>query len=186
MSIQDIYRRDEDGTVHFDNPDDPHREFNSRAEAQAWIESMNKEINRAFNEETRKRTQELYQQAAPAIMLLEFAPTYDAMDENIKAVFNDLVEPYSVTNASGEIIGFSCNLNQMAVQARNIAARFNYSGEQQQGKQEEKAAQKASKDQEPALDIKTGSGVATTEEEPKNIEEAMAMLNKSKKEKSNG
>lgn len=180
MSIKDIYRRDEDGTVHFDNPDDPRREFSSRTEAQAWVDSMNKEINRSWNEEVRKRTQELYKQAQPAIMLLEFAPAYDAMDETVKAVFNDLVEPYSVYNQQGDIIGFSCNLNKMATQAQTIARRFG--GERQESKSKD-APVSVSKDQGPALDIKTGSGQQGADEtEPKTIEEAMAILQKTRRQ----
>ena len=181
MSMQDIYRRDEDGTVHFDNPDNPRMECQSRAEAQAWIESMNKEISRTFNEEVRKKTQELYQQAQPAVMLLEFAPTYDAMDETVKAVFNDLVEPYSVYNQAGDIIGFNCNLNRMAAQAQKMASRF---APQQQA--QPKAGQqqpKAAVPDEPAMDIKTGGGSAAPEdEEPKTVEEAMALLQKRKRD----
>lgn len=179
MSMSDIYRRDEDGTVHFDNPDNPRAEFQSRAEAQAWIDSMNKEIAKTFNDEVRKKTQELYNQAQPAIMLLEFAPTYDAMDDDIKAVFNDLVEPYSVYNANGDIVGFSCNLNRMAVQAQNIASRFG----KQKGQQQDNAPVSVSKDQGPALDIKTGSGQQGADEtEPKTVEEAMALLQKQRRQ----
>ena len=180
LSMKDIYRRDEDGTVHFDNPDNPRAEFQSRAEAQAWIDSMNKEISRTWDDEVMERAQKLYRQAQPAIMLLEFAPAYDAMDETVKAVFNDLVEPYSVYNQAGDIVGFSCNLNKMAAQARTIANRFAGSKTQSSGN----SSQKVSKDQGPALDIKTGSGQANTEDvEPKTVEEAMALLQRQKKGK---
>lgn len=180
-SMQELYHRDEDGTVHFDNPDSPGREFASRAEAQSWIESMNAEIQNAFANEVRKRQQELYKKAEPSIRLLEFAPAYDAMDDDTKAVFNELTMPYSVYDDNGNIIGFSCNLNAVANQAANIAGKFS-SKTVETTSVPDKPAKKGSDDL-PDMDPVTSSGAAGNEKiDPKNIEEAMAILNKRKEQ----
>jgi hypothetical protein len=177
VSIQELYSRGEDGTVTFNNPDNPSKPFESRAEAQAWVDAMNAEIQRAYNDNVMQETQRLYSQAAPAMQLLDFAPTYDAMDKQTKETFDMLIEPYAIYGANKQVLGFNCNLNAMAQQAQKIVGKFGGQAPQQPQQQ-----QAQTKPAEPALDMKTGSGKAVPdEEEPKTLEEAMAMLNKRRK-----
>jgi len=187
LGIQDLFHRDEDGTVHFDNPDVPGREFNSRAEAQQWLDSFNKNVREEWEAQVRRHQSELYKKAAPSIRLLEFAPAYDAMDENTKAVFNDLVEPYSVYDENNQLIGYSCNLNAVANQAQKIASRFSAGTQQgtEQAKQPVKQPKKGSGNL-PDMDAKTSGGDGRQMYDPKNIEEAMALSAKLRKEMANG
>ena len=180
MDIGDLYERREDGTVVFNNPDNPNRPFESREQAQAWINSMNQQIQNAYNQEVYKEQQNLYELARPSIALIQFAPVYDSMSEAAQNIFDDLIEPYSVRAANGDVIGFNCNLPAMARQALKIVDQYGI------GKQTAPAQQQAPKQKTPAMDLKSGSGSSSDEPEPTNIAEAMALLNKRNKEKRNG
>ena len=174
MDIGELYSRRDDGTVVFNNPDDPHRPFQSRAEAQQWIDSMNAQITAAYNKEVAKEQQELYKNVEPSVRLLQFAPVYDAMDQVTREVFEELIEPYAIIGANNEPIGFSCNLETMGRQAVRLASRFG-SAPQQQAQPVQQAA-------EPAMDIKASpSGTGTAE--PRDINEAMRMLNEQRRKK---
>ena len=173
MSVGDLYQRDEDGSVTFVNPDNPNRPFESRSQAQDWVNSMNQMIRDEYQKEVTMEMQELYKQAAPVVATMEFAPTYDAMDDVTKSVFDSMIEPYSVYNANKEVIGFNCNLNAMAQQAAKIVQQF--APQQQQPQQVQQQTN------EPAMDLKGGASESPTNEEPTNIQEAWQMLNKSKK-----
>lgn len=179
VSLGDIYERREDGTVIFHNPDNPSQPFASRVEAQAWVNSMNDQIKEGFVRAAQSEYQELLKQAMPAIRLVEFAPTFDKMDDDVKQVFDQLIEPYSVYNNAGQVIGYNCNLPQMANQAASIASRFRGNQAQQQ-QQVQQQVQQAS---EPAMDMQTGASRSSANEEPKTLEEAFAMINSQKKGK---
>ena len=174
MSVGDLYQRNDDGTVMFINPDNPNRPFESRSQAQEWVNSMNQMIRDEYQKEVTLEMQNLYRDAAPVIATMEFAPTYEAMDEITKNVFDSMIEPYSVFNANKEVIGFNCNLNAMAQQAAKIVQQF--APQQAQLQQ----TQQASTD-EPAMDLKGGASESNQNTEPTNIQEAWQMLNKSKK-----
>lgn len=184
MDIGDIYERREDGTVIFNNPDNPNRPFESREQAQAWINSMNQQIQNAFNQEVYKEQQELYKNATPAINLIQFAPLYDSMPEITQNIFDDLIEPYSITNADGDVIGFDCDLSAMARQASALVERYGFGRQAQQEQSAQQQAKQQSSD--PAMDLKSGNGASADDAEPTNIAEAMAMLNKQRKENRNG
>ena len=185
MDIGDIYERREDGAVIFNNPDNPNRPFESREQAQAWINSMNQQIQNAFQQEVYREQQELYKNAQPAIALIQFAPVYDSMNEITQNIFDDLIEPYSITNANGDVVGFDCDLPAMARQASALVERYGLSkqAQQEQPAQQQQAQPKSSG---PAMDLKSGSGTSVDDQEPTNIAEAMAMLNKQRKENRNG
>ena len=185
MDIGDIYERREDGTVIFHNPDNPNRPFESREQAQAWINSMNQQIQSAFNQEVMKEQQALYEDAKPSIALIQFAPVYDSMDEVTQNIFDDLIEPYAITRkGTDEVIGFSCDLPAMARQAMKIVETYGLAVKQ--AGQEPVAQQPAQKQKTPAMDLKSGSGSSADDAEPTNIAEAMALLNKQRKEQRNG
>lgn len=178
-SIQDIYERDEQtGRVRFRNPDDPSRDFQSRYEAQQFVDAMNKQITQRFREEVNKEQRTLIQQEAPKLRLIEFAPKYDAMDKTTKDVFEDMIEPYAVRDSSGDVIGFNVDLDAVARQASRIAQRFQPS--QQQGEPQQKEAKASTS---PAVDIKTGASQTGSMPEPKTIGEALKMYDASQRKK---
>lgn len=179
VSLGDIYERREDGTVIFHNPDNPMQPFTSRVEAQAWVNSMNDQIKEGFVRAAQTEYQELLKQAMPAIRLVEFAPTFDRMDEASKQVFDQLIEPYGVYNNAGHVIGYNCNLPQMANQAINIAKNFQGNTTRQQ----QQVQQVQQQESEPAMDMQTGASQSPTNDEPKTLEEAFAMINSNKKGK---
>lgn len=185
MDIADLYERDErDGRVTFRNPDDPNRPFQSRYEAQQFVDSINKQINSRYQKELRAQQQKILQEMAPQFALLEFAPVYNAMSQVEKDVFDDLISPYAVTNGAGEVIGFNVNLQAAGNQAKAIAQRFTSRKQQQQQAQQPQAqaVDKKAKASTPALDMPQASGVAD-DEEPKTLEEAFNKLSKMKKGK---
>lgn len=183
MDVGDLYERREDGTVVFNNPDDPNRPFGSRAEAQTWIDSMNRQIRAAFDQEVYNETQRIYSGALPAINLLKFAPIYDAMDKPTQDIFDDLIEPYSIVNGSGEVIGFNCNLATMARQAIQMVQRYGIGQGGEQPAQQQKQKDQASG---PAMDLKSGNGSSADDAEPANLAEALMMVNKQKRSGKDG
>ena len=184
MGIGDIYERRDDGTVVFNNPDDPRHPFSSRAEAQAWIDSMNTQIQAEYQNRIAQRASEKWSKAQPQIQLLRFAPYYEKMTPESQKVFDMLIEPYSIADEHGRTIGFNCNLAAMANQAISIANQFATNTKQSQ--QQQTSAPRQQQASTPPMDIKSGAGESSENEEPKNINEAMQILNKMKKEKKNG
>jgi len=186
IDIDDLYRRDENtGRVEFHNPDDPDRPFESRYEAQQWVDAFNKQVNNRFAREAQKTMNELSSLQKPMFELLDFIPQYQKLSAEEQEILEDLIEPYGITNGNGEVVGYSISLPGMANQAKKIAKRF----AKEQPAQSENAAQPVQKNAtRPAMDIKTsGSGDgANVKREPKNLSEAFKMLNEQKKEKRNG
>lgn len=180
-SINDIYERDENtGRVRFRNPDDPNRDFQSRYEAQQFVDAMNKQITAEFRQQVNQKQREFLQQEAPRLRTIEFAPKYEAMDQVTKDVFDEMIEPYAVRDNSGDVIGFNVNLQAVATQAEKIAARFKKSQPQQQQQEPEEQAKKQPGG--PALDIKTGAS-QSNDVEPKTIGEALKMYDSAKRKK---
>ena len=181
MSIKDLHEVREDGTVVFNNPDDPRHPFTSRAEAQRWIESINTQIQEEYQSRILKRAGEKWNEAQPQIQMLRFAPYYRQMDQVSREIFDQMIEPYAIVDKSGKTVGFNCNLASVATNAMKIAKRF-----EQRKPEPAKADPPVSEVKTPAMDMKTGSGSSTDDGEPKTLEEAMRRLNASKKEKKNG
>lgn len=181
--IADLYDKDENsGRVTFKNPDDESRPFQSRKEAQDFVDAMNKQINMKFQSEVRSEQAKLLQEAQPALSMIDFVPVYQGMSEQERGVFDDLITPYAIRDANNNIQGFSVDLNMMAQQARNIVAKF-APAQQQQGSTAQKNDEEPTA---PATDMSTGTGEGG-DGEPKDLSEAFAMLNKQKKEdKKNG
>lgn len=179
MDIQDIYERDErNGRVIFRNPDDPDRPFNSRYEAQQYIDSINKQINSRYQKELRNQQQKALQGMAPQFALIEYAPTYAAMSNDEKEVFDALIEPYAISDANGNVIGFNVNLQAAGNQAKAIAKKFtNRVSQAQPTAPKEKPPAST-----PALDMPQASGVAD-DDEPKTLEDAFKKISKMRKGK---
>ena len=177
-SINDLYEKDErTGRVRFRNPDDPDRDFSSRYEAQQFVDAMNKQITSEFRALVNKRQRELIQEEAPRLRTLEFASKYNAMDQTTKDIFEDLIEPYSIRDNGGNVIGFRVDLNAVAQQAEKIAKRF----PKQQAPAQEPAAKGKGDSSGPALDMKTGASQNETLE-PKSLGEALKMYDAKKRE----
>lgn len=182
-SVADLYHKDEqNGRVSFTNPDDPDRPFQSRAEAEQWVASMNRQVQQGYQEAVRKRSREIIQEQGPTLRLAQFAPFYYQMDQTSRAILSDIIEPYEVKRGN-EVIGYNCDLMTAARQAVKIAQRYQGSQQpQQQGKQQPQQRQQAAA---PAMDMSAsgGSSGQVEQKEPKNIEEAMAMYQQAKKQK---
>ena len=184
ITIDMLYERDEaTGQVSFKNPDNPNRNFDSRAEAQAWVDAFNKQIDTKFKSDLREKQVELYRQAEPSLRILNFKATYDKMDAATRDVFEDLVEPYEIRDAYGKIVGYNCDLDAVANQAAKIAGRFGKQGSGEQQEQEQGVKQKQST--KPAMDMKTGASKGGSDDfkEPENIGEALKMFDKMNRKK---
>ena len=186
-SIGDLYERDEQsGRVRFRNPDvnddrDPDAYFRTRKEADDWVNSMNAQINQQFRQEVGKKIGELRKEALPRVQLMRFANTYERLDDMTRNILEDLVEDYAIVK-DGQVIGFNCDLNRALEQARRISSR--YAGQQQQTQTQQQAQQPQAQQQanEPAMDMQTSGGSGPVDSEPKDINEAMEMLNKQRRE----
>ena len=178
FNVNMLYKRDEDGTVTFENPDNPRQPFASRQEAQAWCDAINNDIDAEWRKTAAEKRNEILGQAMPAMRLLQFAPTFNAMSPAEQDVFDTLIEPYAVTNDYGQTIGYNCDLEAFAGQARKIAAKYNAQVPQQQQQQQAAAAPTG-----PAVDMQASGSNSQPENEitePKDLADAMRMLKKRK------
>lgn len=176
-SIEDLYQRDENtGRVTFKNPDNPQRDFESRAEAQAWVDAFNKQLQNRFTQDINRAQRDLMAQNGPQLRVIAFAPKYEAMSQIEKDILDDLLDGHAIHDAGGNVVGFNVDLNAAAAQAKKIAKRYPVQQEQQAEPQEE--AKKASG---PAMDLPTGTGKSAEVKEPETLAEAMKMYNDSKK-----
>ena len=190
-SITDIRIEEKDrdgnptGRILYRNPDDPDHPFTSRADAQAYIVSINEEIQNLFRKRVNEKQQELLQQSLPTLQMMDFAPTYQKMSQIEQDVFDDLVAPYAINDAQGNIIGFNVNLDAVANTAKQLAKRF---ASQQPAAQQSVQNQDQLKQQgnRPAMDIKTGNGVSPDEEEPKTIGEALKRVDEANRKQKEG
>lgn len=184
-TIEDIYSRDESsGRVSFKNPDDPTRDFASRAEAQQWVDAFNKQIDSRFRQEVNKKQQELLNNSAPILRLIDFAPKFNALDKTTQDILDDLIEPYSIVDNAGNVIGFNADLDAALVQAKKIAKRFSSLAPSEQGQGEGAAPDPKQEGQasRPAMNLPTGKSKSVDEAEPKTIGEALKMYDKQQRE----
>lgn len=118
ISDPDIYRVDENGVATFYNPDTgkPFTGDNPRAQAKQWVEMYNEELRDTFNKFVENRRTELEDEAAPALRLLEFIPTFESLDPVRQKMLDALIEDYEVTDSDGDVIGYSVDLNAALAQ----------------------------------------------------------------------
>ena len=175
FTMDDVYERTQDGRVIYRNPDDPNRPFASRMEAQQWIDSFNKQVNEALIKTATEIRDKNARAAMPALRLLQFAPVYDVMDPNIREVFDDLISDYEIKNRAGKVIGYSCDLEKMAMKASRLASKYNSSPKKGGGSGKIK---KSGPQKSPALDARTHGTAAGSkgDREPQTLEEAMMRL----------
>ena len=173
FSMKDIAER-RDGRIIYHNSDDPNRPFENRMQAQEWIDSMNKQINDELLSTAREINGRALKAVSPTVRMLQFAPTYDAMDRQTQDIFDDLIEEFEVKNQRGEVIGYQCNLDAMARRAAKLAQR--YGTKQPSGSR--KGSGRPKKQKVPATDMRSHGTVAGSggKEEPKTIEDAMRLL----------
>lgn len=175
FTMDDVYERMQDGRVVYRNPDDPNRPFASRMEAQQWIDSFNKQVSEALIKTATEIRDKNARAAMPALRLLQFAPVYDVMDPRIREVFDDLISDYEVKNRAGKVVGYSCNLEKMAMKASRLASKYNSSPRKAGGSGKVK---KSGPQKSPALDARTHGTAAGSkgDREPQTLEEAMMRL----------
>lgn len=109
----DICKRGADGIPHFYNPETG-REFtgpNPRKEAQEWVDSYNQELRDAFNKTCGEYSAKLMANEESKIAIIEFAPTYKALDPIRRSMLDAMIEDYEITDKNGDVIGYTCNLN---------------------------------------------------------------------------
>lgn len=181
VSINDLYKRDESGRVSFDNPDDPSHPFNSRQEAQQWIDAINAQIDREWKQVAKHYQDEYLKEMEPAMELIRFGPTFEKMSKAEQDIFDEIIAPYEIKDEAGATIGYSCNLQEAKNVAVNICSKMNQSTPQSQGEVQNQQATASG----PALDATT-SGSSSSQngkEEPKNMQDAIRLINESKKQK---
>lgn len=177
-------RDEQTGRIMFRNPDvqderDPNYYFSSRSEMQQFIDAWNKSIDTEFRRAVNEKQQELYAYAAPKARLADFLPRWQKMDDNTKAVFDELLEGHEIRDKSGKEIGYNIDLDAVANQAEKIAKRFNRNAPVPQGEQQQKQQQAG--DGNLALDMPTGNGKSDDDIEPKSIGEALKLIDKRNK-----
>lgn len=175
FTMDDVYERTQDGRVIYRNPDDPNRPFANRMEAQQWIDSFNKQVQEALYSKAVEIRDKNARAAMPALRLLQFAPVYDVMDPAIREVFDDLISDYEVKNRAGKVVGYSCDLEKMAMKASRLAKKYNASPKKSGGS--DKVNRQGAK-KSPALDARTrgSSAGSKSDAEPQTLEDAMKKL----------
>ena len=193
-SMNELRVQDErTGQVRFRNPDvakdderNPKYYFDSRKEAQDFIDSWNKDVDAEFRKAVNAKQRELLNDMAPRIRLIDFAPKFYAMDEMTRNVFEKLVAPYAIKDkATGEEIGYNVDLNQMAAVARGIVSDFRKQAPTQEPKQQQQQRQQQ-QGSGPAMDMKSGNGTNHDAAEPKTLGEAIKMIDERNRSKRNG
>lgn len=181
FQMKDVYERTSDGRVIYHNPDDPNRPFSSRMEAQSWIDSFNMQVRT----ELKRRALEIRNESANAVMpslrIMDFAPSYDAMDDSVREMFDDLIEGYEVLDSNGNVVGYNCDLDRMAAKAERMASRFS------RPKSSKRSARAARPNdagtRQPSLDMRShgSGGNGKIKREPQTLEEAMLRLRQQNK-----
>ena len=186
ISISQLYQRDENtGTVKFINPDEPdgrggYRSFNSRAEAQQWCDAFNKDVDAEFQRAAIAERNKLLEEYRPTRELIEFAPKFQKFDQMKQGIINDMIQPYEIKGANGNVIGYRCNLDAVAGQADKLIARFKANQPQQQAAP---AIEPKPQGSGPAIDMKSSGSGSTGSNEPKDLSEALKMYNSQKRSK---
>lgn len=181
FQMNDLYERTSDGRVIYHNPDDPNRPFSSRMEAQSWIDSFNGQVRN----ELKRRALEIRNEDAgsilPSLRLMDFAPSYDAMDDSVREMFDDLIEGYEVLDSNGNVVGYNCDLDKMASKAERLASRFSKAKPSKRRTKATKPANEGTR--QPSLDMRShgSGGNGKMKREPQTLEEAMLRLRQQNK-----
>ena len=176
LDDEDICKRDEDGVPHFFNPETG-REFtgdNPRREAKQWVDDYNEELARVYNNACEQYEKHLRDESAPKLAVMKFVPKYEKLDDIRKGMFDNIVEDYEIKDKSGDVIGYSCDLDKaLNLVEKQIKMIQDYAKQHQP--QQQQVQQQSSG---PALDMKTSSGAIPSGEQsaPNSLAEAMERL----------
>lgn len=173
FQMKDVYERTSDGRVVYHNPDDPNRPFSSRMEAQSWIDSFNGQVRAELKRRAMEIRNEDAKTVMPSLKLMDFAPSYDAMDDSVREMFDDLIEGHEVLDSNGKVVGYNCDLDKMAAKAERMASRFS---QPKPAKRKAKAAEDDAR--QPSVDMRShgSGGNGKMKREPQTLEEAMLRL----------
>ena len=179
--MNDLYERTSDGRVIYHNPDDPNRPFSSRMEAQSWIDSFNGQVRNELKRRALEIRNEDADSILPSLRLMDFAPSYDAMNDAVREMFDDLIEGYEVLDSNGNVIGYNCDLDKMASKAERMASRFSKAKPSKRRTKTTKTANEGTR--QPSLDMRShgSGGNGKMKREPQTLEEAMLRLRQQKK-----
>lgn len=174
ITVMDLRTQDDRGNVSYNDPDHPNRSFNSRYEAQQWVDSFNQQVDYDFKQVSSKYEKQYAEKVRPTIEMMNFISTYNKMDANTREMFDTIIEGNEIV-ANGQIVGYRCDLQAAAKQAQKAASRF------VSGNTILRAAQ-AKKVSRPSTDMKShgSSSGKVGDPEPKTIEEALKLYNKQK------
>ena len=174
ITVMDLRTQDDRGNVSYNDPDHPNRSFNSRYEAQQWVDSFNQQVDYDFKQVSSKYEKQYAEKVRPTIEMMNFIPTYNKMDANTREMFDTIIEGNEIV-ANGQIVGYRCDLQAAAKQAQKAASRF------VSGNTILRAAQ-TKKVSRPSTDMKShgSSSGKVGDPEPKTIEEALKLYNKQK------
>lgn len=169
-----ICKRDRDGVPHFFNPETG-REFtgdNPRAQAQAFVDSYNKELEEKFNQACSQYSQRLASEEAVGLAVLEFAPKYEKMDPVKQGMFDVLVSQFEVKDDSGEVVGYDVDLDSVAARVDQLVETIQSFAPKNEEPQGETVVNST-----PALDMKNSVAVAQQQNrEPQSVEDALLMI----------
>ena len=174
------YNGNPTGDIHYRNLDVADEKaanayFTDRSAARRFLEDYNKDLEEGYAATVRQQKEELDKQYRVTKEYLKFVPKLNKADETTRAIFNELVQPYGVQDASGNFMGYSTNLDTAFKQAQSLAKRISST----QSKQQQTPQHTAST---PAVDMNSSSN-GGEEQEPTNLSEALKMLNTKKKGK---
>lgn len=178
LSVRQLAKRDEStGEIVFENPDNPRRPFTSRSEAQQWCDSFNRDVDEEFKRTAMEKRSQLLEQYKPAMQMIDFAAKFSKFDKLKQEVIDEIIAPYAITS-NNQVVGYRCDLDKAAEQADKLIAKLG------NGMLRESTPKAKPNGSGPATDI-SGSGTPSSEieAEPKNLSEALAMYNKSKRKK---
>lgn len=181
FQMNDLYERTSDGRVIYHNPDDPNRPFSSRMEAQSWIDSFNGQVRNELKRRALEIRNEDASSILPSLRLMDFAPSYDAMDDAVREMFDDLIEGYEVLDSNGNVVGYNCDLDKMASKAERLASRFSKPKPSKRRTKVTKPTNEGTR--QPSLDMRShgSGGNGKMKREPQTLEEAMLRLRQQNK-----
>lgn len=164
----DICKRDNQGVPRFYNPDNG-REFtgdNPRRQAQEWCDDYNKQLADAFNKSCQGVIDDMIAKRQPEVEVMKFSSTYNSLDPVRQMMLDNIIEDYELTDNSGNVIGYSCDLNKALAQVdRQVASIRQYAS----------SRGTAAPATGPALDMPTGNSTVRNGEgvAPKSLAEAL-------------
>lgn len=122
---QSVCKVDADGVKHYYNPENK-REFtgpNPRRDAQDYCDQYNSELAKSFNKACKNVEDQRLKESEPTIKMLKFEKTYDSMDDVTRELFDDIIEDYEIHDKSGDLVGYSIDLDKAHSAAKRQAAR---------------------------------------------------------------